>query len=228
MAPQAIAGATATIAGNYLGENLPGEAKFIIDLGIALDFLWGLVTGLILVFLLRPYWGIMYTDEIDVQEMIYQSLPIMLLYITVDSTKCITLNILRSIGRPGITVVGNVISCVCVMLPLGYILSLRMKLGLVGLWLSMSIAWLLATIVYLYILIKTDWQEQADHARDRNESASHKVTISLSRESQNSNEEEDDDDDDTLVYTFSPLPIEDQQVVLEKRWVKPIRHDEIA
>jgi multidrug resistance protein, MATE family len=174
MAPQAIAGATATIAGNYLGENLPVEAKFIIDLGICVDFLWGLVSGLILIFLLRPVWGAMYTDEVDVQDMIKRSLPIMFLYVTVDSTKCITLNILRSIGRPGVTVIGNIISCIFVMLPLGYLLTLKLNLGLTGLWLAMSIAWLVATLVYLYIIVRTDWQQQADIARDRNESASGK------------------------------------------------------
>lgn len=175
MAPQAIAGATATIAGNYLGENLPVEAKFIIDLGICVDFLWGLVSGLILIFVLRPVWGAMYTDELDVKDMIERSLPIMFLYITVDSTKCITLNILRSIGRPGVTVIGNIISCIFVMLPLGYLLTLKLNLGLTGLWLAMSIAWLVATLVYLYIIVKTDWQQQADVARDRNESASGQI-----------------------------------------------------
>jgi len=97
-APNAIAAATATLAGNYLGENLPEEAKFIIYLGIIVDFMWGVVSGLFLLLVLRPYWGVMYTDEPDVQDMIYKTLPIMLLYIIVDSTKCITLNILRSTG----------------------------------------------------------------------------------------------------------------------------------
>ena len=58
------------------------------------------------------------------------------------------------------------------MLPLGYQLAIRSGLGLVGLWLAMSISWLLATFVYLYIVVYTDWQQQAEEAKNRNESAS--------------------------------------------------------
>ena len=112
MTPNAIAAATSTLAGNFLGENSPSNAKFIIKLGIIVDFIWGFTSGLILIYFLRPYWGKIYTDEKDVQKMIYDCLPIMLLYTTVDSTKCITLNILRSTGRPGITVLGNIVTCI--------------------------------------------------------------------------------------------------------------------
>ena len=35
----------------------------------------------------------------------------------------------------------------------------------------MSIAWLLCTIVYLYVIVTTDWQIQADIAEDRNKSS---------------------------------------------------------
>ena len=40
--------------------------------------------------------------------MVKQTLPVMFLYLTVDSAKCITLNVLRSTGRPLITVAGNI------------------------------------------------------------------------------------------------------------------------
>jgi len=35
----------------------------------------------------------------------------------------------------------------------------------------MSIAWLLCTVVYLYVIVTTDWQIQADIAEDRNKSS---------------------------------------------------------
>jgi Na+-driven multidrug efflux pump len=129
------------------------------------------VAGLFLLLVLRPYWGVLYTSDGDVQAMVYKTLPIMLLYITVDSTKCITLNILRSTGRPGITVVGNVFACLAVMLPLGYYLGIKLGLGLVGLWGAMSIAWLLATFVYFYVVVTTGWQEQCCEAMERNKHA---------------------------------------------------------
>jgi hypothetical protein len=55
------------------------------------------------------------------------------------------------------------------MLPLGWLLAVRYGLGLVGLWTAMSIAWLLATVIYLAVILFSDWQQQADAARKRND-----------------------------------------------------------
>jgi Na+-driven multidrug efflux pump len=99
----------------------------------------------------------------------------MLLYITADSSKCISLNILRSTGRPGVTVAVNTLVCLFILLPFGWLLGLFLHFGLYGLWGSMSIAWLAATIVYLNIVWKTNWKDtlikniQAGRKIDRNE-----------------------------------------------------------
>jgi len=166
--PAAIAQATAILAGNYLGRNDAAGCEFIVRLGLQVDFCWGVLAGSFLVFFLRPYWALLYTNVTDVQRMVYVTIPILLLYITVDSTKCITLNILRSTGRPGVTVVGNVVACLCVMLPLGYLLALKWSYGLAGLWFAMSAGWLVATCMYMYIVVTSDWQMLADEARQRN------------------------------------------------------------
>jgi len=166
--PAAISQATAILAGNYLGNNDAVGCKFIVRLGLWVDFCWGVLAGSILVFFMRPHWASLYTNVKEVQDMIYTTLPILWLYMTVDSTKCITLNILRSTGRPGITVVGNVVACLCVMLPGGYWLALKLRYGLIGLWFAMSIAWFVATCAYFYIVVSTDWQLQADEAHCRN------------------------------------------------------------
>lgn len=56
-------------------------------------------------------------------------MPVMFFYTLVDSTKCVTINILRSTGRPQITVWGNLLSCLAIMLPLGWILSVDLSYG---------------------------------------------------------------------------------------------------
>ena len=86
-------------------------------------------------------------------------MPIMFLYVFVDSTKCITLNILRSTGRPTITVMGNTLVCTFILLPIGYYLAIIQKYGLTGLWLAMSAAWAVATVVYFYFVYHSDWEK---------------------------------------------------------------------
>ena len=98
----------------------------------------------------------------------------------------------------------------------------------------MSIAWLLCTIVYLYVIVTTDWQIQADIAEDRNKSSTQQNvqksklknevdTLNLSRSEsglsndknfseENHDEDEDEDDDDSLIYSFSPIPNSDLEM----------------
>jgi MATE family multidrug resistance protein len=144
-----------------LGSKDYQNARQIVILGVAFDFAYGVLAGAILLFALRPIWGIIYTDDPQVRESVYACMPVMFVYTVVDATKCVCLNILRSTGRPAITVYGNIIVCLFVMLPVGYMAALKLGGGIVGLWLAMSLAWLLATVVYLVVLMKTDWEKQS-------------------------------------------------------------------
>ena len=57
------------------------------------------------------------------------------------------------------------------MLPLGWLLAIKFGFGLTGLWVAMSAAWAFATVIYLYIVVTTDWQLQANYAKERNQSS---------------------------------------------------------
>ena len=83
-------------------------ASAAVKTGICLDFLYGILGGSLLLGILRPYWGSLYTSDSKIDAMVKQTLPVMFLCLTVDSAKCITLNVLRSTGRPLITVAGNI------------------------------------------------------------------------------------------------------------------------
>jgi Na+-driven multidrug efflux pump len=81
----------------------------------------------------------------------------MFAYTVVDATKCIALNVLRSTGRPSITVFVNTVACLCVMLPFGYYWGVYCGYGLIGLWAGMSLAWFVATFICCGIVMRTDW-----------------------------------------------------------------------
>lgn len=166
--PMAISDATGVIAGNYLGHGDPQEAKSVITLGICYDMVVGLLGASMLLFVLRPVWGSIFTSDPEVQKEVYAKMPIMFVYITVDSMKCIALNVLRSTGRPHITMVGNIFCCAAIMLPLGWYWAITLGYGLMGVWGAMSVGWATATFVYLTVLFCTDWEEQARQAAKRN------------------------------------------------------------
>lgn len=168
--PQAVAFSTAILTGQELGAGRPDHAQLFVSLGVAVDCCYGLMLGLtILLFpVVRQSISEAFTLDPSVRDMTEACLPIMALYILVDATKCITLISLRSIGRPQLTVIGNTIACVGVLLPIGYYTSVIRDGGLVALWGSMSLAWATATAMYCYILYTTDWTLEARAAADRN------------------------------------------------------------
>lgn len=174
MVPLGVASATATIGGNLLGAGDAASAWGVIKMGVACDFLYGALAGLLL-YQLRDVWGALYTSDPEVQALVAQSMAMLALYEVVDSTKCVTLNVLRSIGLPEVTVAVNCVCCVFILLPVGWLLGVRLGFGLSGLWSAMSLAWLTATLIFSAVVLRTDWQEQVEVVRRRNESAGRAV-----------------------------------------------------
>jgi len=159
MTPLAIASATSICVGNYVGAKEYKCAKEMVSLGMWIDVFLGFLAGFFLL-ALRDYWGNFFSNDSEVIGLVKKYMPIMLLYCVVDASKCITLNVLRSTGRPQITVIFNFLSCIVVLLPLGWYLAIYLDFKLYGLWGSMSAAWGLCTIIYLYFIVKTKWENQ--------------------------------------------------------------------
>ena len=175
--PLSIAHAPANLAGKFLGENNAAGCKFIVRLGMLVGFCFSLFLVSVLVFFLRPYWASYFTNVKEVQDMIYTTFPILLLYLPMESAKTMTAAMLRNTGRPGVTVIGNALVCLGVMLPVGYWVAVKLKYGLVGLWFTMAVSWFMVASVYFWILFTTDWQSQADLAYARNVHAAEEHAI---------------------------------------------------
>lgn len=193
MYPNSIAGAAALLAGEALGASAPAEAKAFIHLGIVVDYINGVLIGVVL-YVLRFQISRAFTGDPDIQQLTFTLLPIMSefvyllaclygmfclfntvmliicagIYVAADACGCITIALLRSVGRPMITVIVNMCACVTILLPLGYYLAVVAGYGLTGLWGAMALAWFLASCVYLAILLRTDWAVEAAEAGKRN------------------------------------------------------------
>ena len=159
MFPLAIANSVSILLGNYIGRQEYQRARELISLGLTADFLIGFISGSLLL-LLRQQWGLIFSSDADVDRLVDANMAAMFLYSIVDASKCVCLNILRSSGSPMVTVFFNFFACVVVLLPLGYYLGIVRHYGVFGLWIAMSVAWLLCTAVYLALILRTDWEAQ--------------------------------------------------------------------
>jgi hypothetical protein len=167
--PLGLSNATAAIIGNQLGAGEARLAAVTASLALALCTAWGLSIGALFMFVLRPWWATMFTDDAEVRDAVQATVWVLWFYFTFDSTKCALMAVLRGCGRPMITVWGNVLSCWVVAYPIAFTLLARSELRLVSLWGCMTSAWLTATVLYSAVLIRTDWKNECKKANERND-----------------------------------------------------------
>eukprot|EP00455_Lapot_gusevi_P008615 TRINITY_DN13775_c0_g1_i5.p1 TRINITY_DN13775_c0_g1~~TRINITY_DN13775_c0_g1_i5.p1 ORF type:complete len:608 (+),score=67.66 TRINITY_DN13775_c0_g1_i5:112-1935(+) len=165
--------ATSTLVGNALGAGNTRRARRVAWLGCGVAAIYGFSIGLVFTSLLRTLWGHIFTSDPKVLELLESTFPIMWLYAFWDATKCVSMGVLRGCGRPGLTVWGNTLACLVVGLPLSLVLTFRVGGQLYGIWGSMATAWTSATLVYLFLIWRTDWEHEATLASKRIDKAMH-------------------------------------------------------
>eukprot|EP01125_Pyxidicula_operculata_P015066 TRINITY_DN5092_c0_g1_i2.p1 TRINITY_DN5092_c0_g1~~TRINITY_DN5092_c0_g1_i2.p1 ORF type:complete len:281 (-),score=54.83 TRINITY_DN5092_c0_g1_i2:47-889(-) len=166
----ALSNAASTLIGNSLGANRPEDAKTYTQIVYALVTLYGLLNGLVGQFY-APYLGKLFSDNEDVVKTVELLIPLLWVYHMVDVIKCVGMAALRGVGRPTITVWGNVLSCLLMGYPVALLLVLLGHFGLPGLWTGMSVAWLGCGTLYMIVLIRTDWSNEANVAKERTNEA---------------------------------------------------------
>ena len=166
MTPLAIALSTANISSALLGAGKAGEACDVICMG-----LWAVSTSGVcvaaLIYFIGPYWARLYSSDREVLSLFEGMLPIFALYLVGDNMMCVTVTMLRSTGRPQVTVIGNAIACFALMLPIGWLVTVHLRYGLYGEWLTMGLSWLGSAFVYAGVLLATNWEDQVEQARQR-------------------------------------------------------------
>jgi MATE family multidrug resistance protein len=168
--PLGVATATTTLVGNMLGAGDADKAKLYTRIAFVLALIYGILNGG-LGMIYRDLLGLAFTDDEAVVAMISSMMGVMWIYGLVDAIKAIGMAVLRGSGRPVLTVYGNVLSCLVVGYPVALLLVLKFKMGMPGLWLGMSSAWLCASAIYVTIIAKTDWRAEVGKAMQRNADA---------------------------------------------------------
>jgi MATE family multidrug resistance protein len=166
--PAGLSTAASTLLGSSLGAQLPHLALRYTQLAYGLTFSFSLLNSLVFVLLIGRRWGEVFTQDTEVISLTYQLLPLMALYGLFDQLKCVGVSILRGQGRPHITVWGNVFCCVVVGFGSSYLLAFRADWGLAGVWSGITLAWMMSTLLYGGIVLRTDWHQEMLHASARN------------------------------------------------------------
>jgi MATE family multidrug resistance protein len=121
--------------------------------------------GLAIVY--RYHWFSIWTHEEQVVELGASCMYIMWMFHVGDCLKTIGISIARSCGKFILTIIVNAICCIVIGYTTSYLLGIYFHYGIHGVWFGMACAWISCAFVYLIIILRIDWYQEAAEAEDR-------------------------------------------------------------
>lgn len=167
-----------TVSSSRVGYHLGNQDVTSARLSTYISFLFALCIGIfqsLLIFLCRKEIGYIFTNEIEVVELIGNSLMYVLcIYVIADGIQGVLSGVLNGMGRQQLA--GPVVFlCYYIFgIPIAYYLGTDsyggFGLHVLGLTIGVTAGTWLHGVVYTYIVYTTDWKEQVFIANQRNSS----------------------------------------------------------
>lgn len=153
--PYGLSGAAAVLFGEAVGAGKVPLAKATVILCYLLLTAWSLFNSAI-GFAYIGVWGKMFSDDPVVVSGVSQLYVVMFFYGIFDHWKCLGIMLLRSAGRPSVTVV-IVFLAMLTSYPFAWLASKH--IGVTGIWLGLTICWMIVGGTFVVLLFLTDFDQ---------------------------------------------------------------------
>ncbi|GAV58520.1 MatE domain-containing protein [Cephalotus follicularis] len=163
--PSALSLGVSTRVGNELGANRPAKARISMIVSLFCAVVLGLM-AMLFTTLMRHQWGRFFTTDAEILELTAIALPIIGLCELGNCPQTTGCGVLRGSARPTIGANINLGSFYMVGMPVAILMGFVTKMGFAGLWLGLLAAQASCALLMLYVLCRTDWNAQAQRARD--------------------------------------------------------------
>lgn len=167
MLPLGQSVAAGTLVGQYLGAGDTKRARKVASLGICLG------TGVQLV-VVTVYLALgrliprAFTDNRAVDDAATELLPIVVVFIVLDSVQGIAQGVLRGAGKQRLGAGITIFAYWCISLPAAVLLTHTAGLGLHGLWWGFTSGYIVVCCIYYFVLSRRlDWEGASAVARKR-------------------------------------------------------------
>jgi MATE family multidrug resistance protein len=164
--PFGLSVAASMRVGNLLGSNEPDRARDAAWLNVACGVSFMSLSG-VAIALSRDNIGKIFTSDPQVIAAISSIAPICALFQVLDGLQGTGAGALRGMGRQRDVLFTNLFGLWLVGVTLGYVLTFVVDMGLTGLWWGMTVGLLCASSFCTYLLVSTDWEQQAHAAIKR-------------------------------------------------------------
>ncbi|XBI14217.1 hypothetical protein VPH35_140833 [Triticum aestivum] len=166
--PYGLSAAISTRVSNELGAGRPDAARLATQVIMVLGVVSSISVALAIV-LVRNIWGYAYSNDNEVVEYISRIMPIIAVAFLFDDMQCVLSEIVRGCGFQKIGSYVNLSAYYLVGIPAALCFAFVYHLGGVGLWMGITCALVVQTVLFMSITLRTNWNRSktALKARDR-------------------------------------------------------------
>lgn len=163
--PSSLSLAVSTRVGNVLGANQPSKAKTSSLIALSSAIFMSFIAMMFMTSTRRA-WGQIFTTDIEILSLTATAMPVVGLCELGNCPQTTGCGVLRGCARPTLGANINLGSFYGVGLPISMLMGFVIGLGLLGLWLGLLAAQAVCAIVMVVVLMRTDWEVQANRARE--------------------------------------------------------------
>ncbi|KAJ6703643.1 PROTEIN DETOXIFICATION [Salix viminalis] len=163
--PSSLSFGVSTRVGNELGANNPQKAKLAATIGLSSSFVLGFA-ALCFAVMVRKIWASMFTQDEDIIALTSMVLPIIGLCELGNCPQTTGCGVLRGTARPKMGANINLGCFYLVGMPVAVWLSFYAGFDFKGLWLGLLAAQGSCVVTMLIVLARTDWECQAQRAKE--------------------------------------------------------------
>lgn len=163
--PYALSLGLSTRVGHELGAGQASHSQHMAMIGLGIAVAMGM-SALVFMTLVRSVWGRMYTSDTETLALISTALPVLGICEIGNSPQTAACGVLRGCARPKVGAQINFIAFYLIGLPVAVLAAFALKIGFIGLLFGLVAAQASCTCMMMYVLSRTDWDEQVQRAKE--------------------------------------------------------------
>ncbi|XP_039061408.1 protein DETOXIFICATION 34-like [Hibiscus syriacus] len=151
---------------NELGSAHPRAVKYSVIITVIQSLLIGILSALAIL-ATRNKFAVIFTSSIEMQKAVAHLAHLLGITMVLNSVQPVISGVAVGGGWQALVAYVNLFCYYVVGLPLGFFLGYHNHSGVEGIWIGMICGTFLQTLILLYIIYKTNWNTEVEHASER-------------------------------------------------------------
>ncbi|GAB2217358.1 hypothetical protein Drorol1_Dr00000533 [Drosera rotundifolia] len=151
---------------NELGSGHPRAAKYSVIITVLQSLCIGICLMLV-VMITKNHFAVIFTESKEMQAAVSHLAYLLGITMVLNSVQPVISGVAIGGGWQGVVAYINLFCYYIIGLPLGFLLGYKTRLRVEGIWIGMICGTTLQTFILIFMLYKTNWNKEVEHANER-------------------------------------------------------------